>query len=117
MEKKKIFVCDDDRGILDALEIILALTDASVVSESRSSFALRRMLDEKPHILIVDLWMPELGGDKLIEHVRNTAELRDMYIICMSAAQGAKEIAIRAGADKFLAKPFDMNDILSLVEV
>lgn len=51
---KKIFLCDDNLVILEALELILSMTDAMVVSESKSAQALDYIIKEKPDIFICD---------------------------------------------------------------
>ncbi len=117
MGDKKIFICDDDSGIIDVLKIILEeSTDAEIIAETRSAYAFERLVMERPDILIVDLWMPEVSGPQLISSVRNCRVLQDIYIISISASYGGKKIAMDAGADIFLPKPFDMDEILSLVQ-
>ncbi|OOG18027.1 hypothetical protein BWD42_12105 [Sphingobacterium sp. CZ-UAM] len=112
---KKIFLCDDNLVILEALEMILSMTDAKVVSESKSSKALFYIINEKPDIFICDLQMPELNGEGLIKQVRSHKELDNLFILCISAFYGGKDIAIRAGADYFLPKPFEINELLAVV--
>ncbi|NGM66929.1 PleD family two-component system response regulator [Sphingobacterium sp. SGR-19] len=116
MYKKKVFICDDDSGILEVLKLILESADAEIIAEQRSAHAFERIIREKPDILIVDLWMPEVSGHQLMREARNNDDLQDMYIICISASYDGEEIAKDAGADVFLPKPFDMEAILSLVQ-
>jgi DNA-binding response OmpR family regulator len=112
---KKIFVCDDTLLILEALELVLSITDAMVVSESKSSEALNYIIKEKPDIFICDLQMPGLSGEDLIKQIRTHNEFNDLFIICISAYYGGRNIAINAGADYFLPKPFEINELLSIV--
>lgn len=112
---KKIFLCDDNVPILETLELVLSMTDASVASESKSTQAFAYLSKEKPDIFICDLWMPELNGDELIRQIRRRKEFDDMFILCISASYEGKDIALDAGADYFLSKPFDMNELLSIV--
>jgi len=113
--KKKIFLCDDNLLILEALELVLSMTDAIVVSENKSSQALSYILREKPDIFICDLSMPELNGEDLIKQIRARKEFDDMFILCISASYEASTVAIHAGADHFLPKPFEMDVLLSIV--
>ena len=113
---KKIFICDDDSNIVDMLAMVLReFTDATVLTETDSRKVLSRLVEECPDIFIVDLSMPLLSGDLLIKEVRKNVLLNKILIICMSAKLDAKEIAIEAGADIYLPKPFDINDIISAV--
>ncbi len=116
MTQKKIFICDDDMGIVNMLEMMLELTDANVITESNSLLAYDRLLAERPDVFIVDLWMPEMGGNEIIEKIRTSEELKDTYILCISASRDGELVAMKAGADIFLPKPFDMDEILTIVE-
>ncbi|MNT66966.1 Response regulator receiver domain protein [compost metagenome] len=59
--------------------------------------------------------MPDLSGEDLIKQIRTHREFDNMYILCISASYEGKEIALKAGADYFLPKPFEMNELLSIV--
>lgn len=112
---KKIFLCDDNLVILEALELILSMTDAMVVSESKSSKALNYIINEKPDIFICDLQMPGLNGESLIKQVRSHKEFDNLFIQCISAFDAGRDIAMGAGADYFLPKPFEINELLAVV--
>lgn len=112
---KKIFVCDDNLVILEALVLILSMTDAMVVAESKSSKALNYIIHEKPDIFICDLQMPGLNGEGLIKQIRAHNELNDLFILCISASFDGKNIAMNAGADYFLSKPFEIDELLAVV--
>ncbi|MEI2274264.1 response regulator [Sphingobacterium sp. ML3W] len=115
MMSKKIFLCDDNLLILQALELILSMTDAIVVSESKSSLALDYIIKEKPDIFICDLQMPGLNGEDLIKQIRAYEKLDQMFILCVSASYNGRDIALNAGADHFLPKPFEIYELLSIV--
>lgn len=112
---KKIFICDDNLLILETLELVLSITDAMVVSESKSSEALNHIIKEKPDIFICDLQMPWLSGEELIKKIRSHSEFHDLFIICISAYYDGRDIAINAGADYFLPKPFEINELLTII--
>lgn len=59
--------------------------------------------------------MPEVNGEDLIKQIRAHKEFDELFILCMSASDDAKTIAINAGADFFLAKPFELNELLAIV--
>ncbi|RZF60297.1 response regulator [Sphingobacterium corticibacterium] len=116
MTRKKIFICDDDKGISEMLEMIFEFIDAETIVETNSINAYERLRQYKPDVLIVDLWMPVISGDLLIQKIRKDRELSNIFILCISASRDGKTIALDAGADMFLPKPFDMDGILSIVE-
>lgn len=112
---KKIFICDDNLVILEALVMILGITEAMVVGESKSAKALNYIINEKPNIFICDLQMPGLNGEGLIKQIRAHNELNELFILCISAFDEGRDIAINAGADYFLPKPFEINELLAVV--
>jgi CheY-like chemotaxis protein len=82
------------------------------VTEPDSTRLISRAIKEKPDVLLLDLWMPFLPGDELARAIRNTPEIAHLPIIIFSAAIDGKEKAVRAKADYFVSKPFDMDVLL-----
>lgn len=111
MQPKKIMICDDDRGILEMLELFLELEGYNVICEINSTHLTKQLISHKPDLLLLDLWMPILSGDQLIKIIRSTAEIRETPIIVLSASVDGPEIAGNLGANDFIAKPFDLTDI------
>ncbi|PVH25115.1 MULTISPECIES: response regulator [Sphingobacterium] len=116
MAQKKVFICDDDKGITDMLEMVLELEDVDTITETDSIYAYDKMIEFKPDILIVDLWMPVVTGDQLIKKIRASEELKHIFIICISASRDGLQVANEAGANTFIAKPFDVDEFLTTVE-
>ncbi len=116
MEQKKLLICDDDYGIVNMLELMLEDLDAKVISETNSAKVCEKLIDEQPDILIVDLWMPVVTGDEIIKFIRRHDSIKHMFILCISASRNGEEVAMGAGADVFLGKPFDMGDLLDVVQ-
>ena len=112
---RKIFLCDDNLLVLQSLELVLSLTEATIVSENRSTEALEYILQEKPDIFICDLEMPVRSGEDLIKEIRSRRECDYLFIICVSASSEGRAIALNAGADYFLPKPFAINELLPVV--
>jgi CheY-like chemotaxis protein len=115
MLAKKILICDDDPGILDMLELILDETGHQIIPESNSLNVRALMEREKPDLVVLDLWMPMLSGDQVLRVIRENPVTREIPVIVISASTDGKEIAKRAGASDYLAKPFDVDKLLSMV--
>ena len=114
--RRKIFICDDDKNIVEMLEMVLQeYTQAEIITETDSRNAFDRLLMEHPDILIVDISTPVVSGDKLIREIRNDPMISQMFIICMSANPIGEQIATQSGADTYLAKPFDMHQLLDVI--
>jgi DNA-binding response OmpR family regulator len=115
MTDKKIMLCDDDTGIIEMLELVLDITGAQVLSETNSLLLYDRLVREKPDLLILDLWMPVLSGDQIVKRIRMSESLATMPVLVISASTDGREIAMKAGADDYLAKPFDIDHLLARV--
>ncbi|MGE8422992.1 MAG: response regulator, partial [Sphingobacterium siyangense] len=111
MQSKKIMICDDDRGILEMLELFLELEGYNVICEINSTHLTKQLISHKPDLLLLDLWMPIISGDQLIKIIRSTPEIKETPIIVLSASVDGPEIAGNLGANGFVAKPFDLTDI------
>lgn len=112
---KKIYLCDDNILILRSLELVLGMTEATIVSESKSTQALNYIIIEKPDLFICDLEMPGINGEDLIKQIRAQKDCEELFILCISASSNGRHIALNAGADSFLAKPFEIQELLSIV--
>lgn len=117
MTKKKVFVCDDNPTIVEVIKVVLSeCLDLDVLTETKSLNALSYMEQELPEILIVDFSMPGISGDQLIKNVRSHDILKGLFIICISANSDGKKVAMNAGANIFLPKPFNLVDLLKSLE-
>ncbi len=66
-------------------------------------------------LVVVDMYMPVLGGEELITRIRQSSRLADVPIIAVSSSREARSLALVAGADIFLPKPVQLRDILVTV--
>lgn len=110
-----ILVVDDDQGILDTVSEILSVERYAVRTAANGREALAR-LDRDGHIKVVllDMRMPVLDGWGFARALEGRAERPK--ILVMTAAENAKQWAEEIGADAYLAKPFELEDLLSAVE-
>ncbi|MCL4638838.1 MULTISPECIES: response regulator [Olivibacter] len=108
---KKIMICDDDEGILDITGLLLESYGYQVLLESNSSRLLPRISSEKPDLLLIDIWMPLLMGDEIVRILKNNKETAHLPIIMFSAGRESERIASEVGADDYIAKPFNIEDL------
>lgn len=115
MNNQKIMICDDDAGILEVLEMMLEMEGFSVSTENNSTNLLKEISNIKPDLLLMDLWMPVLSGDQLLKTIRTTPEFKKLPVIIFSASVDGKHIAKDADANDFIAKPFDMDNVVNTI--
>lgn len=113
---KKILICDDDEGILDLVALVLEDAGFEAISEINSLNISKVIEKEQPDLLLLDLWMPVLSGDQVLRMIKNNPETCNLPVIVISASIEGKTIATEAGANDFIAKPFDINQLIDSVQ-
>lgn len=111
-----VFVCDDDVGIVDVVKIVLEEAGYQVITSSNSESVLQNVKKLHPDLILIDLWMPGLGGEQLIPLLKKDKDFADIPVIVISASKDTREVAERVGADGFLYKPFDITDLENIVK-
>ncbi len=116
IDLKKIIVCDDDEGILDMLQLVLEENGFDIIPEKNSLNIYSLIEKEKPDLLLLDLWMPVLSGDQVLKNLKNNPQTKGLPVIIISASRDGLEISKNAGANEFVAKPFDLDFLLNKVK-
>lgn len=115
MSKKKILIADDDPAILEALTLMLEdagyETDTTVDGQT-----IKEATDQLPDLILLDIWMSGTDGRDICKHLKRRPQTKHIPIIMVSANKDAEHIAKESGADDFIAKPFEMDDLLALIE-
>ncbi|MBI3486134.1 response regulator [Candidatus Daviesbacteria bacterium] len=113
MKKKSILVIDDDNGIVTALKFILE--DVGYTAVVMDNLKLLNSVDLKDiNLVLVDLLLSGIDGKLVVKKIKE--KNKTLPIIMLSAHPSAKEQAMQAGVDDFLAKPFNIDELLALVK-
>jgi len=114
----KILVVDDDKGATDLLEAILLATGHQAVVINDSSKAMEAAAQEKPNLILLDLMMPEPTGFQLCRMLRQNPDFRAVPIVIITALDNtdSRVVAIGAGANGFLRKPFHVSDLTDKIK-
>lgn len=110
-----ILVCDDDREIVEAISIYLNNEGYEVFKAYNGVEALDIVRDEKIHLIIMDIMMPEMDGIKATMRIR---EDNNIPVIMLSAKSEDtdKIIGLNMGADDYLTKPFNPLELVARVK-
>ncbi len=114
MTSPLVLVVDDDPDILDAICDILEGEGYRVARARHGVEALERVDEERPAIILLDLMMPVMDGLAFAQALRQRPALPRIPIVVISA-DGSPQKAEAVGAEGFLAKPFDIDALLSQV--
>jgi DNA-binding response OmpR family regulator len=114
----KIMVVDDDKDATALFEEVLKAEGYEPIVLNESSRALQVAKKEKPALFILDLMMPEPDGFKLCRILRKEAEFKNTPIIIVTALNDtdSRIVAIGAGANDYLTKPFRLDELYSSIK-
>ena len=107
-----VLIVDDEPQIRRALATNLKARDFEVVEASSGEEALRLAAERHPDLIILDIGLPGIDGIEVVQGIRGWS---DVPIIMLSVRQDEsdKVVALDAGADDYLTKPFGMNELLA----
>jgi CheY-like chemotaxis protein len=114
MNRPLVLVVDDDPDILDAICDILEVEQYRVARARNGLEALEQVEAERPAIILLDLMMPVMDGVTFAQELRERPDVSDVPILVISA-DGNPARASSIGARGYLAKPFDIDALLSHV--
>ncbi len=113
--RRKILVADDDPAILDAVKMMLEFCNYEVCTAQDGRFE-PKLKDHKPQLVLLDIWLSGTDGREVCRKLKSKKETKDIPIILISASRDVEESSKEAGANDFLPKPFEMNDLLNKIE-
>jgi two-component system KDP operon response regulator KdpE len=108
IKKKLVLVVDDEPRVLTFIEIDLKLRGFDVITAISGENALNLVDSRKPDIMLLDMIMPGIDGFEVLNRLR---AFTDLPVIAFSASPGNQDPAMLAGANDFIHKPFDSDDI------
>lgn len=113
--KKKILVADDDAAIVDAIQLILEDADYKVETTLNGEDVIK-MNKNYPHLILLDIWMSGQDGRTICKYLKSRKSTKNIPIIMISANRDTSQIAKTAGADDFITKPFEIDELLTKVK-
>lgn len=116
VEMAKIMVVDDEAALARIVRDALTNEGHNVYMETDGLAALSRMVELKPDLVVSDVMMPGMGGASLLTAMRDNAYLNEVPCVVMSGLpEDAVSVACGGAYSAFLAKPFDLRDLVSVV--
>ncbi len=110
-----ILVCDDDKDIVEAIDIYLTQEGYQVVKAYDGEAAIRELKEREVDLLIIDVMMPRLDGIRATLKIRE--ELRLPIIILSAKSEDADKIlGLTVGADDYMVKPFNPLELVARVK-
>lgn len=116
-QTKKILVVDDDPDILDALRFMLEDAGYKVTTTEKGEYAenLHDTNGGLPDVIILDVLLSGKDGRLICQKLKSQEETKHIPVIMVSAHNNARQSATQVGADDFVAKPFDADELLAKI--
>lgn len=115
-DRATILVCDDDDRLRELMKVTLG-ADYTFVEAPDGETAIALCRTERPDLVLLDVMLPGSNGLQVLQMMRSDKQLRDVPVIIVSAWQTADDraAAATAGADDFLGKPFELEELTDAV--
>lgn len=115
-ERKKVLIVDDDVDILDALQMTFESWDFETRTVSKAEETFTQVEEFKPDVIVLDVLLSGKDGRVICKNLKNNTFAKHIPIIMVSAHPDAARSTIAAGANDFVAKPFDIKTLLHTVQ-
>ncbi len=117
-EKKKILIVDDEPQLAGFVQMRLEANNYTVTLASDGVEGLKKVEEEKPDIVLLDIQMPHLNGFGMLIKLRDNSETRSIPVIMLTAKDASESIAraLEIGADDYIVKPFDSKVLLEKIK-
>lgn len=118
MEGNKILITEDSASIRGMLTVLFEEEGYTVISAADGIEALNKARSERPDLIVLDLMMPRMDGFKVCRMLKFDASYKDIRILMLTARSSANDrlMGEEVGADAYLVKPFEPDELLKEVE-
>lgn len=113
--KQKLLIIDDDRTILDALEMVLKAEGYDVVSAPSGEAGLKVFSDMSNDLVLLDWQLPGIQGREVLQKIREQSPHLPVIMMTAYGTSEMRQEVERLGAVAVISKPFGPEDILSLI--
>jgi DNA-binding response OmpR family regulator len=111
----KVMIVDDDRNMVSLLKILLEMDGYEVINLTNGKGFVPKVREENPDLLLIDVFISNTDGKKLVADLRATPDLETLRVI-MTSGMDLAEQCKEAGADAFLLKPYTPEQLINIIE-
>lgn len=116
--KREILLVDDDKDLIEVLSNALKADGRFEVRIANNGFDAGMMVKEfRPDLIVLDVMLPDINGREVCQRVRSDNQLEDVKIVCISGMVEPDKIdeLKESGADDFLQKPFETDELIARI--
>lgn len=112
----KVLLFEDNLELLELCTLILEDMGCEVITSPTSDKAVDQVRHHKPHLIFMDNWLPNVSGVEATQSLKAEDDLKHIPVIYFSANNNIEKLAKEAGANDFLAKPFNISALEMMVK-
>lgn len=114
---KTVMIIDDEPDLREMLNVLLKSSGYNVVSAANGKDALKTLqkLEQKPDLVLVDMFMPEMSGREVCEKIRNDENLKDLKLAFLTVAafgEYGKQMLKELDILDYITKPYNIDDLI-----
>lgn len=115
---KKILIVDDEQDIVESLKFVLESSDYSCYTAFNGEDGLKLAKELIPDLIILDVMMPKINGYKISRLLKYDSKYKNIPILMITARSQEEDklIGEETGADEYITKPFDLDNVLKIVD-
>lgn len=114
--EKRILIFDDDTDILSICSYILEELGWNVFTSGNCNNILEKVSEVMPDVILMDNWIPDSGGIVATQTLKKDEKLKTIPVIYFSANNDIQSLASQAGADTYISKPFDIEELEKVID-
>jgi CheY-like chemotaxis protein len=112
-----ILVAEDHPDSRDALRTLLEACGYNVIVAGDGEEAVRRAVEARPDLILMDLMMPGVDGLEAARRLRRESAFQNIPMVALTAMEGGRERALDAGFDDFVSKPINLPNFLRKLDI
>ena len=118
MSTKKILLVDDEVDLVEIIRFALEKKDFTVIVSHDGEDALKQARKESPDLILLDIMLPKLDGYKVCRLLKFDEKYKHIPILILSARTQERDkiIGMEIGADEYITKPFETDELVAKVE-
>lgn len=115
---KKILIVDDEQDIVESLKFVLESSDYSCYTAFNGEDGLKLAKELIPDLIILDVMMPKINGYKISRLLKYDSKYKNIPILMITARSQEEDklIGEETGADEYITKPFDLDEVVKKVK-
>lgn len=119
MTGKRVLIIDDDPHILESVSRYLELEEFVTSTALSGPEGIEKALQERPHIIVLDIMMPEMDGFQVMDRLKANEALRQIPVIMLTAKGSDQDVMLgwRSGVANYITKPFDLEELVHAIQL